>query len=391
MASSRDKLLSQHFEYNQLIEVHYKERNKNAKAIDQCIRFCLADIQSIDKFVQAWLEEERILGKQPRRIPHIPSFERLAIIYEKQGKLEDAIKICEQAIQLGLDDEKKCYSPSDFGKRIEKLKTKLSKLQTTRITSNTLPKQQISKNKLVTKRKSTDERGIPVRWVNAPKLASRKGKALYTASSGQPVVIEQFVLEHYATLGWSGLITENNYWWNYMGLLFWDVIFAKLPNAFKPELSILPSQQDMPLDFFTSDFYSRREKIILKRINELTQPKMFGIQKPDIEKEVRLMFKKNYGRPCRPIVWDKFTLDELTLAAKILSHGQIVKIMHRLLQNFVEYRSGLPDLFLSSGEKALFVEVKSEAEKVSEHQFTWLEFLQNQIGVNVEICRISAD
>lgn len=35
---------------------------------------------------------------------NIPAFKRLAMLYEKQGKFEDAIQVCKQACTLGMDE-----------------------------------------------------------------------------------------------------------------------------------------------------------------------------------------------------------------------------------------------------------------------------------------------
>jgi hypothetical protein len=62
--------------------------------------------------------------------------------------------------------------------------------------------------------------------------------------------------------------------------------------------------------------------------------------------------------------------------------------MHRLLENFSENRSGLPDLFLVHSGTPLFSEIKAEREKVAEHQVQWMQYLKGQVGIAVEICRV---
>ena len=78
------------------------------------------------------------------------------------------------------------------------------------------------------------------------------------------------------------------------------------------------------------------------------------------------------------------------MAARVLSDEQLVIIMQHLLEDFSERRSGLPDLFLAKDGSPMFVEVKSENEKVATHQFEWLFFLRDVVGVPVEICRITS-
>ena len=84
-----------------------------------------------------------------------------------------------------------------------------------------------------------------------------------------------------------------------------------------------------------------------------------------------------------------FTIDELLIATQALQKKQLLLIMQRLLENFNENRRGLPDLFLvKPNGKALFVEVKSEKEKVADHQITWHHFLKNHVQIPVVIFRV---
>jgi len=235
-----------------------------------------------------------------------------------------------------------------------------------------------------------EEQGISVRWIEGEKLDTGRGKALYRNRNNQQVTIEQFAIEQYSQAGYIGDWTENEYWWAIMALLFWDVIFAPLPDVFSPEFGEFPSvMQDMPRDFFTPEFYPRRKTIIEKRISELTQSRLFGLRKPNIEAELRTAFRHHKGEPCRPIDWNKLvSANQLMAATRVLTGEQLMKIMHRLLENFSENRRGLPDLFLSKGDMPLFVEVKSEKENLAEHQKQWLLYLKNQVGTSVEICRV---
>jgi Tfp pilus assembly protein PilF len=239
----------------------------------------------------------------------------------------------------------------------------------------------------------TEEDGVPVRWIEGDKLDTGAGKAFYTGPGAVPLTIEELALEHYRVLGWTGEWTENEYWWAIMALLFWDVIFARVPGVFSPSLGGFPSaMQDMPRDLFTTDFYPRREKLIEKRIVELTRPRMFGLTKTNIEAELRSAFSRHKGEPCRPIDWARLPdVDTLITATRVLTDQQLTKILRHLLENFSDNRRGLPDLFLAQHEKALFVEVKSEREQVRQHQIDWMLYLRNKVGVDVEICRVISE
>ena len=239
-------------------------------------------------------------------------------------------------------------------------------------------------------RRPTEEQGIPIRWVEGEKLDTKRSKARFAGRRGRTLTIEQFALEHYNELGYKGNWTENEYWWAIMALLFWDVIFARLPGVFTPEFGGFPSaMQDMPFDFFSPDFYPRRKKLIEKRIAELTQSKLFGLRKGNIEAELKSAFRRHRGKPCRPIDWARLTqIDSLIMATRVLTDQQLIQIMRRLLVNFSDNRSGLPDLFLARNGKPLFSEVKSERERVANHQTDWMLYLRDKVGVAVEICRV---
>ena len=59
-----------------------------------------------------------------------------------------------------------------------------------------------------------------------------------------------------------------------------------------------------------------------------------------------------------------------------------------MLNDVSRNRSGLPDLFLAKTTDPLFVEVKSEKERVADHQLKWLIHLRDEVGVPVELCRV---
>lgn len=101
---------STHFTYNALIDVYYKQRDDREDAIEKCIEYCMKDIEIVNEFVAEFVE-----------VPRIPSFKRLAIIYEKQERYEDALDVCDQALEIGTADGTK----GGFEGRKERLHKKL--------------------------------------------------------------------------------------------------------------------------------------------------------------------------------------------------------------------------------------------------------------------------
>lgn len=95
-----------HFPRTKLAEMAYK-----AGDFDECERYCLDVINELDL----------IAFKGAR----VVAFSRLAIMYEKQGRIQDAINISEKALKLGQHDGTK----GGYEGRIEKLKRKASKMK----------------------------------------------------------------------------------------------------------------------------------------------------------------------------------------------------------------------------------------------------------------------
>ena len=103
-----------HFAYNTLIELYYKQRDKRNDAIEKCIRYCKEDIDHLDEFIRFSLRDCPV-------IPAIPSIKRLAIIEEKAGRIDEAIKLCEISISKGIEY---CETKGGYAARLEKLKRK---------------------------------------------------------------------------------------------------------------------------------------------------------------------------------------------------------------------------------------------------------------------------
>ena len=108
--------------------------------------------------------------------------------------------------------------------------------------------------------------------------------------------------------------------------------------------------------------------------------------KLDISYEIEKSYNKHYGEFCRPIEdWDKFTLNELTIATKLLRSEQIISIMYMLVIDFNRFRSGFPDLIVFNNNDFFFVEVKSKKDTLSQNQLDNHYYLTNTVKANVTI------
>lgn len=83
---------------------------------EKCEQLCLDDITDYNKYV-------RYLKQKDNSIARVTSFHRLAIMYEKQGRYNEAINISKQALKKKQHDGTK----NGYEGRIEKLQRKLSK------------------------------------------------------------------------------------------------------------------------------------------------------------------------------------------------------------------------------------------------------------------------
>jgi Fanconi-associated nuclease 1 len=221
-----------------------------------------------------------------------------------------------------------------------------------------------------------------IRCVRFQTEETASARIKYAGKHG-PVSVEQAALEHYNALGANGFWSENQYWWQLMSLLFWQIIFARIPGVYSPLLGEFPSRfQDMPNDFFKKGFYSKRSDIIERRYRELSNC-------VSIPKVISAAYSEHKGEACRPIEdWNKFTLNHLCSGADGLTRDQLLLIMDRLLTDFNKHRSGLPDLFFFQ-PSPFFAEIKSESDSVKENQLDWLQFLSGKAGLSVEILLVN--
>jgi len=136
LSKNKKNLVDRHFLYISLQDFYYKYRTVDDKYIEKCIEYCNLDINSLSEMQEAYISEEIKRAQQlasfsgsknlkeeieeiKKRgfIGNIPAFKRLAIIYDKQGKYDEAISICDRAITYG-------QSVQDFEERKQKLQRK---------------------------------------------------------------------------------------------------------------------------------------------------------------------------------------------------------------------------------------------------------------------------
>ena len=227
----------------------------------------------------------------------------------------------------------------------------------------------------------------------------KKNKAKYNIK-GNEYFAEEAAINYYESLGYKAIWAENVYWWTLMSLFLWDVIFAKIKGSVSIVIDGVQTELDpayeefeqlfnqtiqmngMPHDFFTPEFYERRESLIKNKIQEL--------QHSNLEQKLKESFEQNRGKNCRAIEnWDKYKIDELLISVQRLDKEKIIKILERLISDFCNNRAGLPDLIIYDDKDLFFSEVKSEKDKISEKQKNWHDFLSTTLKLKVEIFLIN--
>ena len=199
-----------------------------------------------------------------------------------------------------------------------------------------------------------------------------------------PVSVESMSLSHYRKeLGWKGYHSEGGVLRCLFGLLFHDVLFAYVPNVFQT------AYQTCPLDLHTDSFYPARISEINARVNEITNG--------DAESIVRSTWEHHYERRTCIIGvrWDDYDLDDILEIARCFPGEALGTTMRVMAQEYAARGGGVPDLFLwkpgldgKTGE-VMFVEVKSENDRLSDTQRLWISVLLG-VGVQVELCHALA-
>jgi len=109
---NKTDILDQHFYYLAEIQIYYKDRD-NPKFFQKAIDACKKQIKISKKAVEAFKKE---YPKNPP--PGHTGYEQLSIIYDKQGKYKEAIKLSKEALGEGW--------MGDWEKRIGRYHKKLN-------------------------------------------------------------------------------------------------------------------------------------------------------------------------------------------------------------------------------------------------------------------------
>ena len=191
--------------------------------------------------------------------------------------------------------------------------------------------------------------------------------------------VEEFCLHHYSVNGLpDGLHAEGAVLNSFLGLLFWDIIYMDVPDAFRD-----PGQA-LPLDWDTDNFFKARESFIQIRLAELR-----SLDIEEVAAQVIDSWISHFG-VISLINWNLFSSEE-KLRDLILCFDPVslAAVMERMIRDHRSTRSGLPDLTVwnSKTKELKCVEVKGPGDRLSTKQILWVRFLNNS-GINCEVCHV---
>ena len=208
--------------------------------------------------------------------------------------------------------------------------------------------------------------------------------------------VESMCLSHYRALGYKGYHSEGGILRTLFGLLFYDVLFAYVPNVFQTPF------QTCPLDLHTDGFYPARASEINAHVAEIGN----GCA-PRIVREV--WEREHERRTCVVGLDWGFEKSDLLEIVETVGGARLAALCKVMAQEYAQRGGGVPDLFLwKTGKKrneghdhddagdddesrgeCLFAEVKSENDRLSDTQRQWIHVLTGA-GFRVELCHAVA-
>lgn len=114
LAVNEPDILDRHFTLQQTMEIYYRERETSPEALQRAIQACKDQIALAPQAAQQFLKEY-----PEQSLPAHAGYSQLRIILEKQGKFDEAIELCEQALKQGW--------AGNWDKQIETLNKKKQK------------------------------------------------------------------------------------------------------------------------------------------------------------------------------------------------------------------------------------------------------------------------
>ncbi|KKP04686.1 hypothetical protein THAR02_03229 [Trichoderma harzianum] len=213
------------------------------------------------------------------------------------------------------------------------------------------------------------------------------------SDSGGVCTVEEMCLNHFRSQGWKGYHAEGGIIRTLFAYLFYDILFLYIPNVFQTAF------QTCPLDLHTDAFFPARTSEINHRLVEIANG--------EGERLLRGVWEREHERRTSVIGlnWD-FPVEDLTELVRCFQGSALAALCKVMAQEYRQRGGGIPDLVLwrmaqnneadgtdmepgkARGE-AMFVEVKSANDRLSDTQRLWIHVLTGA-GVKVALCNAVA-
>ncbi len=161
-----------------------------------------------------------------------------------------------------------------------------------------------------------------------------------------------------------------------LGLLSWEAIFAPLPGAF------FHPYQSCPADWGNPDFVSRRQALFDEALSVL--------EGADYKALIWQRWRDKQGIQCPLLIWPALGESIIEQALHCIPPQHLKLVFKRILQDWRDNRSGLPDLvrFIPSQQSYELIEVKGPGDRLQDNQRRWLSYFE-QHAIPARVCYVT--
>ena len=190
--------------------------------------------------------------------------------------------------------------------------------------------------------------------------------------------VEAMCLSWYREQGWKGFHSEGGIIRTLFAYLFYDVLFAYVPNVFQT------AYQTCPLDLFSDTFFQARLSEIHRRLNQISNGEAAQLLREVYDRE-------SAQETCIVGLDWSYAVEDLEEVVGCFPGEALAAVCKVMAQEYQQRGGGIPDLFLWHPDRreVMFAEVKSENDRLSDTQRLWIHVLLGA-GVHVELCNAVA-
>ena len=172
--------------------------------------------------------------------------------------------------------------------------------------------------------------------------------------------IEVSACREFETRGWTAWHLENQLPLALFGLVYWDWIYAPVPEAFVNPFQIGPR------DLYTPTFIETRREVCVDPM----------IDAMPLVQRIEQTFEQKLGISNPMVNWKIFDRSLLDTVVRCIGEDSIRKLLQLMQPDLRQMRSGFPDLFVVKPDDSYeFIEVKGPSDQVRPNQHIWLQAL----------------